>query len=184
MLIPGVSSEHADDIAFTTEAFCGIFAETPLEAASVAEYIDKAVAFCNQQLWGTLNATILVHPASQRDPAVAEALQRAVAQLHYGTVAVNYWAAASYAIGVTTWGAFPGHAQNDIQSGIGVVHNTLMFSRAQKSVLYAPFRAIPVPVWFVSHGTAARAVFRKLTALEANPSPLKVPSIAVTALRG
>jgi acyl-CoA reductase-like NAD-dependent aldehyde dehydrogenase len=184
MLIPGVTPENADDITFTTEAFCGIFAETPLQASSVAEYIDKAVAFCNQQLWGTLNATILVHPASQKDPGVAEAIKRGIAQLRYGSVAVNYWAATSYAIGATTWGAFPGHAVNDIQSGTGVVHNTLMFSRPQKSVLYAPFRALPVPVWFVSHGTAAKIVFRKLTALEANPSPLKVPSIVVTALRG
>jgi hypothetical protein len=115
---------------------------------------------------------------------VAEAIKRGIAQLRYGSVALNYWAAASYAIGATTWGAFPGHAINDIQSGSGVVHNTLMFSRPQKSVLYAPFRALPVPVWFVSHGTAAKTVFRKLTALEANPSPLKVPSIVVAALRG
>jgi acyl-CoA reductase-like NAD-dependent aldehyde dehydrogenase len=184
MLIPGVTPENTNEIAFTTEAFCGIFAETPLKAPSVAEYIDKAVAFCNQQLWGTLNTTILVHPSSQRDPTVAEAVERGIAHLRYGTVAVNYWAAASYAIGVTTWGAFPGHAINDIQSGTGVVHNTLMFSRPQKSVLYAPFRAFPVPVWFVSHGTAAKTVFRKLTAFEADASPLKVPSIVVTALRG
>jgi len=184
MLIPDVEAEHADDIAFTTEAFCGIFAETPVEAASVGEYIDKAVTFCNQSLWGTLNATILVHPASLKDPTVAEAVERAIADLRYGTVAVNYWAATSYAIGATTWGAFPGHAINDIQSGTGVVHNTLMFSRPQKSVLRAPFRAFPIPVWFVSHGKAAGIAFRKLTALEAAPSALKVPSIVITALRG
>jgi hypothetical protein len=73
---------------------------------------------------------------------------------------------------------------NDIQSGTGVVHNTLMFSRPQKAVLRAPFRAFPQPIWFVSHGKAAGIAFRKLTALEAAPSLWKVPSIVVTALRG
>lgn len=111
-------------------------------------------------------------------------MEQAIADLRYGTVAVNYWAATGYAVGITTWGAFPGHALNDIQSGTGVVHNTLMFSRPQKSVLRAPFRAFPVPVWFVTHGAAARNAFRKLTMLEAAPSPLKVPSIIMTALLG
>ncbi len=184
MLIPDVKPEQADDIAFTTEAFCGIFAETALEAGGVVEYLDKAVTFCNQQLWGTLNATILVHPASLKDRAVAEAVDRAISDLRYGTVAVNYWAAAGYLLGTTPWGAFPGHATNDIQSGSGFVHNTLMFSRPQKSVIRAPFRALPVPVWFVSHGKAAGVAFRKLTALEARPSLLKVPSIILAALRG
>jgi acyl-CoA reductase-like NAD-dependent aldehyde dehydrogenase len=184
MLIPGVRPEQSDDIAFTTEAFCGIFAESALDTPITANFIDQAVDFCNQQLWGTLNATILVHPASLKDQAVAEAVERAIANLRYGTVAVNYWAAASYVLGSTTWGAFPGHAMNDIQSGTGVVHNTLMFSRPQKSVLRAPFRAFPPPVWFVSHGKAAGTVFRKLTALEAAPSVGKVPSIVLTALRG
>ncbi len=63
MLIPGVAPEQTDDITFTTEAFCGIFAETPLDAASVPDYIAKAVTFANEQLWGTLNVTLLVHPA-------------------------------------------------------------------------------------------------------------------------
>jgi len=184
MLIPDVKPEQADDIAFTTEAFCGIFAETALEAAGVVEYLDKAVTFCNQQLWGTLNATILVHPASLKDRAVAEAVDRAISDLRYGTVAINYWAAAGYLLGTTPWGAFPGHATNDIQSGSGVVHNTLMFSRPQKSVIRAPFRALPEPVWFASHGKAAGVAFRKLTAMEARPSLLKVPSIVLAALRG
>jgi hypothetical protein len=184
VLIPGVGSSLADDIAFTTEAFCGIFAETALDAPTTGSFIDQAVDFCNRQLWGTLNATILVHPTSLKDRGVAKAFERAIADLRYGTVAVNYWAAASYVLGTTTWGAFPGHAMNDIQSGTGVVHNTLMFSRPQKSVLRAPFRAFPPPIWFVSHGKAARIAFRKLTAFEAAPSLWKVPSIVVTALRG
>ena len=66
----------------------------------------------------------------------------------------------------------------------GVVHNTLMFDRPQKTVMRAPFRSTPTPPWFVTHGRAGRAVFRKLADFEMNPSPGKVPSIVISAIRG
>lgn len=183
-LIPGVDAQNSEDICFTTEAFCGLFAETPLEAGSAVEYIERAVAFCNDQLWGTLNATILVHPKSLKDPQVKEAIKRAVANLRYGNVGVNYWAGSSFVLGVTTWGAFPGHPLYDIQSGTGVVHNNLMFAHPQKSVLRGPFRATPKPPWFVTEGKSGRKLFPQLVAFDAAPSPLKVPGIMWTAIRG
>lgn len=183
-LVAGVDPMRTDDICFTTEAFCGLFAETALDAPSVAEYVDRAVAFCNDDVWGTLNVTLLVHPASLKDPAVAAAVERAVANLRYGTVSVNYWAAGGFTLGSTTWGAYPGHPISDIQSGTGVVHNTLMFSRAQKSVIRAPFRSFPTPPWFALHGRAGRNVFPRLVGIEARPSPLKVPGVLWPAVMG
>ena len=35
--------------------------------------------FCNDKVWGTLSATIIVHPSTMKDPKFAEALDRAVA---------------------------------------------------------------------------------------------------------
>lgn len=183
-LIAGIDPTDQDDICFTTEAFCGLFAETALEADSVADYIDQAVTFANDRIWGTLNATIIVHPRSLNDPAIAEAVQRAVANLRYGSIGVNYWGGISYALGVTTWGAFPGHAITDIQSGTGVVHNSLMFASPQKSVVRAPFRSIPTPPWFVTRGNAACQVFPRLVQFEAAPALWKVPAIVWAALRG
>lgn len=183
-LIPGVDASAVDDICFTTEAFCGLFAETALTATDIPEYIERAVAFCHDTLWGSLNVTLLVHPASLRDAAVRTALDRAVRDLRYGTVAVNYWAAVAFLLGSTPWGAYPGHALNDIQSGTGSVHNTLLFGAAQKAVLRAPFRAVPTPPWFATRGRSATAVFSRLAAFEAGPSPLKVPGIVIPALRG
>ena len=183
-LIADIDPASENDVCFTTEAFCGLFAETALEAASVPEYIDRAVAFANERLWGTLNATIIVHPNSLKDPEIAAAVERAVANLRYGTVGVNYWAGTGFVLGITPWGAFPGHKINDIQSGTGVVHNALMFSRSQKTVLRGPFRSVPIPAWFVTRGRAARKVFSKLVAFEASPSPWKVPGIVWAAVRG
>lgn len=181
-LIAGVDPANTDEICFTTEAFCGLFAETGLEAASIADYIDRAVAFANEQLWGTLNVTLIIHPESMKVPAIAIAVERAITNLRYGTIGINYWAGGSFAIGVTTWGAFPGHSIQNIQSGNGVVHNTLMFSQPQKCVLRAPFTATPTPPWFVTQSAAMNKLFPKLTDFEASPSAWKVPGIIGAAL--
>jgi hypothetical protein len=183
MLIPGLDPAKRDDLCFTTEAFCGVCGETGLAAASVAEYIDRAVAFCNDTLWGTLNATLIVHPASLKDPAVRQAVDRAIAGLRYGTVSVNHWAAVGFGLVVTPWGAFPGHTPQDIRSGTGFVHNTLMFDRIQKTVLRAPFYVWPKPVWFATHRTTHRLA-PKLYDFEAAPSLAKLPGILGLAMRG
>lgn len=182
--VAGVDPVNEEDICFTTEAFCSLFAETALDAASVVEYIDRAVDFANEHLWGTLNATILVHPRSLKDPAIAAAVERAIANLRYGTIGVNYWAGTGFALVAPTWGAFPGHTIDNIQSGTGVVHNTLMFSRPQKTVLRASFRSLPTPPWFVTRGKTARKLFPKLAEMEVAPSMWKVPSILWSAVAG
>ncbi|HVT57101.1 MAG TPA: aldehyde dehydrogenase family protein [Thermoanaerobaculia bacterium] len=182
-LIAGLDPGKEGEICFTTEAFCSLFGEAPIAAASVADYVERAVAFANERLWGTLNASLIVHPAALRDPAVAAAVEKAIADLRYGTVSVNHWAAIGYGLVVTPWGAFPGHTRQDIQSGTGVVHNTLMFSRVEKSVVRAPFRVFPKPVWFLTHRTAHRLTPR-LVRFEAAPSPAKLPAIFSLALRG
>jgi acyl-CoA reductase-like NAD-dependent aldehyde dehydrogenase len=182
-LIPRLDPGARGDICYTTEAFCGLFAETAIAAGSIPEYLERAVAFANESLWGTLNVTLVVPPQAAADPAVGAAVERAIADLRYGTVSINHWAAIGYGLVVTPWGAFPGHTAQDIQSGTGVVHNTLMFSRAQKSVVRAPFHALPKPVWFATHRTAGRLT-PKLVRFEAEPSPAKLPGIFNLALRG
>ena len=151
--------------------------------ATIPEYLERAVAFANNTLWGTLNATLIVPPAALADPEVAAAVEDAIAELRYGTVSVNHWAAIGYGLVVTPWGAYPGHTAQDIQSGTGIVHNTPMFSRVQKSVVRAPFHAHPKPAWFATHRTAARLTPR-LVRFEAEPSPAKLPGIFSLALRG
>ena len=181
--ISGVSTANENDLCFTMEAFCGISCEAPIEAASPAEFVAAATRFANDKIWGTLNVTLLVHPASRRDREVGKAVERAIEDLRYGTVAINHWAAIGYGVIVTPWGAYPGHPRNDIRSGSGWVHNTLMFSRIEKTVFRAPFRVLPKPVWFLTHKTANRLT-SKLGAFEAAPSIAKLPGIFALALRG
>ena len=182
-LIHHLDPTQTDDICFTTESWCGQTSETALSADSVVEYIDKAVEFCNDSTWGTLSAGIFVHPKSMKDPAVAEAVERAIANLRYGSVALNHWPGINYALVTPTWGAFPGHTIDDIRSGRGVVHNTFMFDRPQKSVLRGPFRLWPKPLWFIDNKAAA-TVGRKLTYFNADPSLMRLPGILWASLRG
>ncbi|HTI15446.1 MAG TPA: aldehyde dehydrogenase family protein [Dictyobacter sp.] len=167
--ITNVDAQQSDDICFQTEAFCGLCAETALSSTTIAAYLDQAVEFANQHLWGTLNVTIIVHPRTLADPTVATALERALTNLRYGTVALNCWAGIGFALGTTTWGAYPGHSLFDIQSGNDVVHNTLMFSQVQKTVLRAPFRGFIKPFWFFSRGKLAQIFVPLMIKLYALP---------------
>jgi hypothetical protein len=180
--IRNVPPGHTQDICFNVESFCGQVAETSLTAPSAAAFMDAATAFCNDVVWGTLSATILVSPKTLKDGAVADAVERAVADLRYGAIGVNVWHALAFAIGTTTWGAYPGHPRTDIQSGSGVVGNAAMFDRPQKSVVRGPFRSRPKPPWFAT-ATGSYEVMRRFVAFEANPSVAQIPGLLLSALR-
>jgi acyl-CoA reductase-like NAD-dependent aldehyde dehydrogenase len=183
-LIPDLDPTVDDDIAFTTEAFCGVVGEVALDApTSVPEFLDRAVAFCNDTLWGTLSASILVHPDSLKDPDVAAAVERAIDELRYGSVIVNHWSAVAYAMVSTPWGAYPGAELTDIQSGRGVVHNTYLLERVEKTVVRGPFRTPIKPPWFLSHRTLDK-LGPRLAQLAATGELRHVAGVAVTAARG
>jgi len=137
--IPDVDATNETDICFTREPFMSLFSETALEAEDIVDFIGKAVELANDKLWGTLVATIVVHPASMKDPMVAAAVDRALADLRYGTIVVNNYGGLGVYIQCTPWGAYPGSDIYNVQSGIGFVNNPLMFDRVQKSVVYSDF---------------------------------------------
>ena len=127
--------------------------------------------------------TIIADPRTLRDPETGPAIDNAIADLRYGSIGVNLWHALSFALASTVWGAYPGHATTDIQSGSGFVGNAYLFTHAQKSVVRGPFVAKPAPAWF-STNTNAAIVMRKLLAFEANPSWVKLPGLLRAALKG
>lgn len=182
-LITDLDPAKDDELCFTTEAWCGVTSEVALEAKSAAEYVAKAVSFANDTLWGSLSASIIVNPSSLRDASVASAVEQGIADLRYGSVAVNHWSALSYAFVSTTWGAYPGHPMHDIRSGQGVVHNTYLFDAPEKTVVRGPFKLSPKPTWFYDNATG-HEVGRKLVSFYRAPAWSKVPSIVWSAIRG
>ncbi len=183
MLIGGLSPDAVGDPCYRMEAFCSVTAETTIPGNDVETFLARATTFANDALWGTLNATMIVDPRTMRDPAGRPAVELAIEQLRYGAISLNHWSAIGYGSGVTPWGAFPGHHRTDIGSGIGFVHNPLMFGRPQKSVVRSPFVAWPKPVWFGSHRTAHRLV-PHLVRFEVDQALYRLPAIAFHALRG
>lgn len=180
-LIPDIKPEDGE-YGLTTEAFCGILAETALPGADAESFLRNAVPFANNEVWGTLSCVMLIDGASAK--AAASTLDWAIANLRYGGIGINIWSGLCYGFVSPTWGAFPGHTNEDIRSGRGVVHNTFLFDHPQKSVLKAPFRISPTPAWFADHKTL-HILGRKMTDFEAAPSFFKLlTSIIPTALRG
>ncbi len=88
-----------------------------------------------------------------------------------------------YATVTPPWGAHPSSTLEDIQGGLGWVHNTFMLEGIEKAVLRGPLTVTPKPPWFVTH-KSSHVVAEKMVAMEASPSWLKVPGIAIAALSG
>lgn len=173
----------ARDVAFTTEPFCSIVSETSVGSEDPVEYLERAVEFANGTLWGTLAAHLVVHPRTLADPTTGPAVERAIRKLRYGCVSVNCWAGYAFAFGTTPWGAYPGATLNDIQSGRGFVHNTLMLERVEKCVVRHPVRTYPKPPYFPSH-RSGQVLGRRLTELEGSGRWLALPGIVAAAVQG
>jgi len=179
-VIPDVPPTRGE-YALTNEAFCGVIAEVTLDATTATEFLEKAVPFANDSCWGTLSCVVLVHPATEEEHGAA--VDRAIAELRYGGVGINCWAAMVYGLVSTTWGAFPGHTPRDIQSGTGVVHNSSLLDHPEKSIARAPFRIWPTPAWFADHKNLAR-LGRELVKMEAAPSWGQLFRVAREAMKG
>jgi aldehyde dehydrogenase (NAD(P)+) len=192
-LIVGLDPDSATEPCFMREAFGEVLGVVELPGGDVASYLDNAVSFCNRRLEGTLGANVLAHPATICD--AGDVIDRAVAGLEYGAVGVNVWCAVAFLLAQATWGAYPGHTIEMVGSGIGVVRNSFLFDRPQKTVTRGPFRPfprsflhgelslLPKPPWFVTNRTA-QLTARRAAAFACDPGWRHVPGIFLSALRG
>ncbi|WP_059008950.1 aldehyde dehydrogenase family protein [Streptomyces specialis] len=142
-LLPRLDATDPDEPAFSTEYFGPVLGVTRLPGATAGEFLDNAVDFCNDRLYGTLGAGLIADPATLR--SLGSGLDAAVSRLRYGTVAVNCWVGVGYALPRATWGAYPGHDIHDVGSGIGVVHNALLLDpeQVERTVVRGPFHPLP-----------------------------------------
>ncbi len=180
-LVVDVDPEEIDHLCFKEEAFCAMAATTNLEASDAQSFLKTATQFANDVLWGTLNATIIIDPRTEK--ASKDALEKAVDELRYGSICINHWPALSYGLGSTTWGAYPGHTRDDIQSGVGVVHNTFLLEDVEKTVISGPFKVWPHPPWFVTHKRSVELA-RELVSMTHKPKIMNLVRLISHALRG
>lgn len=169
------------ELALSTEAFCGVLAEVSLDAATATEFLAQSTQFVNDSVWGNLSCVMVIDPKTQRQHR--REFESAIAQLRYGAIGVNVWSGVIYGLPDLTWGAFPENSIEDIRSGLGVVHNAYGFDYPQKSVLYAPFRIRPTPVWFADHRNLLKTA-QRLAALQAAPTWSNATKGIFEALKG
>mmetsp|Transcript_9731 Transcript_9731/g.35647 ORF Transcript_9731/g.35647 Transcript_9731/m.35647 type:complete len:674 (+) Transcript_9731:213-2234(+) len=143
-LLVGVDP-HSDQSFFRSELWCGAAAEVVFDASNVPAFLTAAVEFSNDKLFGNLSCAVFVPPATEK--LYAKEVDNAIADLRYGSICVNGNTQLSFGISKLMWGAFPGNTPEDIQSGVGVSHNTLFFDHPQKSVMRVPWRVYPTPLW-------------------------------------
>ena len=171
----------ADSHLFQEESFVGVFAETTITAADPLSFLHQAVDFANEQMWGTLAAALTVPGDVQQRSA--DEIASAVDRLRYGTVGINLWPGVAFALMSTAWGAFPGANLRDIQSGVGLVHNTYLLDQPEQTVISAPLTIWPKPMWFSTH-RCPEAVARRVIRLYLEPTLWRLPSVLLYALQG
>ncbi|MDJ0347707.1 aldehyde dehydrogenase family protein [Cryobacterium sp. PH29-G1] len=180
----------AEDM-LSTEYFAPVLGVVEIPGTGQA-FLDAAVETVNRDFLGTLGANILALPRTIRQ--LGRGFEQAVARLQYGTIAINAWTGVGFLSAAAPWGAFPGHTLDNVQSGIGVVHNALLLDEVERTVVRGPFRPfprsiahgtwalLPKPPWFIS-ARSGTATARLLTEFAAHPSARRLPRILAAAFR-
>ncbi|KAL4443037.1 hypothetical protein ABPG77_008528 [Micractinium sp. CCAP 211/92] len=151
--LPAYPADPAAEYAFNVEPFAPVLTvvKVPLPEAGPAgsleeAFMQAAVRSANEDLWGSLSCTVLVHP--ETEAKYGPAVQAALDGLRYGCVTVNAWSAAGFLPAAGHWGAYGGDQTiADVGSGLGAVHNSYMFDATRKAVVRLPFvnAAQPMP---------------------------------------
>lgn len=136
---------------FSRESFVCVCAEVPIDADSPEHFVEKAVEFSNETLWGTLACSITLPNEFRRDGQRRLLVQNKLDELRYGAVSINQWSAIVFALMSPPWGGYSGGTLCDPLSGIGWVHNSFMLTDIDKTVLDAPLNVFPKPVWSPTH---------------------------------
>lgn len=170
-----------EPLLFQEESFACVFGETSIGAQTPSEFLMQAVDFANNAMWGTLSAALSAPDEFQR--ASSGELDRAVDELRYGTVGINIWPGVAFALMSTPWGAFPDSGLQDIQSGVGTVHNTYLLEYPEKTILRAPLSFRPKPLWFSTH-RCPESLARALIKLTIRPGVGRLLPVLLNALRG
>ncbi|GAA1862581.1 aldehyde dehydrogenase family protein [Brevibacterium marinum] len=200
-LLVSIDSDEAEEVE-TTEYFAAVLGVRAITVGSRAQedsqspravaFLQLAVDYANDRLAGTLGANVVIAPNDRK--VLGSKFDAEIERLHFGAIGINVWTGLAFLTSTATWGAFPGHTLDDVQSGIGVVHNGLLIPHTERTVISGPFRPFPrsvvggefslfpKPPWFVTARSAARTG-QALTKFAAAPSWAKLPGIFFHAFR-
>lgn len=188
-LISGLDSSkfNRESHGACTEMFGAVLTEIPLKlegegALLATDFLPAAVKTCTDVVWGTLCCSIIIPPKVYK--AIPDVCEEAINGLKYGSVAVNAPTSLLYGLSRGTWGGCAGTATPaDIQSGNGFVHNTMLYSNAEKTVIRAPFHQVYTPVWMHDNRNL-EPISKKLLDFWKSPSAFTCFALVAAGLRG
>ncbi len=163
------------------ESFACVCGELVVDSESEDGFLSQVQNIFNQDIWGTLAASLTVPNAFRRKHALL--LDETLRKLQYGTIGINQWTAISFALMSPPWGGFPGANIANIQSGIGFVHNTFLLNQPEKTILSAPLKMHPKPIWYSTHRQPEKVSWDLLD-LYVHSSALKLPKLFWHAFTG
>jgi hypothetical protein len=181
MLKTGLKPEEA---ATQDENWCGVLQEISLPDCNgdAGAFMKAAVDFANNKCWGTLSCGVIIHPATQK--AYKREFDDAIADLRYGTVAINVPTFIGFTVTKLPWGGFPGASSPaDVGSGDAKVHNTTFLDHPQKGVIKGAWKMHPTPVWFPSNRHLEEVV-RLALPFYANPTLKNMLPVMPAAMKG
>ncbi len=174
-LIPNIPVTP-NEYALNFEAFCGVLGVVELDTKTTEEFLIQCVETCNKSIWGNLSCTFIIDEKTQKTHKVQ--VKNALSHLKYGSIGVNCWAAVSYGLFGTTWGAFP---EKDVKSGTGVINNGYFFDFPEKSIIRSPFKPLLKPIWFHDHKNLVK-VAKNLVNFEYSQSFTDFCKLTISAL--
>lgn len=126
-----VNSEYA----LKNEAFTPVLIVATVRGSTTRDdFMAQAVEAANKYMYGSLSCTVIAPSSADGLPMV----EKAVADLQYGAIAVNAWAGSAYLTFPLAWGGFPGETLDAVESGIGKVVNGYLLPHIEKAVLRTP----------------------------------------------
>lgn len=187
-------AEGDSDWLAQTEVFTSALGVMHIEAKDAETYMIEAIKWANDTLYGTLGGNIIIHPATIRAMG-RKRFEEIIAEFRYGAIAINAWSGLAFLVTACPWGGFAGATLQNVQSGVGTVHNTFMLENVERTLIEAPFRPfprnllsggmslLPRPPWFVSN-KRQHHIGHLLTRFQHKPSWFKLPRIFFHALLG
>lgn len=163
------------------ESFTCVCGELALDSDNEQNFLGQVQDIFNQDIWGTLAASLTIPTAFRRKHSGL--LDETLRNLQYGTIGINQWTAISFALMSPPWGGFPRANLRNIQSGIGFVHNTFLLNHPEKTILTAPLRMHPKPIWYSTHRQPEKVSWDLLD-LYLDSSALRLPKLLWHAVTG
>ncbi|MGK7394285.1 MAG: aldehyde dehydrogenase family protein [Candidatus Cyclobacteriaceae bacterium M3_2C_046] len=192
-LITDLDPQNDQEYLFREEVFAPVYGVVCLPGDSLPDYLDQAIYFCNEKLFGSLGANIIGHPQTLKDHEAV--IDQTLEDLKYGSIGLNVWNAVAFLLPYTPWGAYPVEQFNQIESGQGKVHNAFFLEGTEKTVVkgsfypfprsfvHMDFTMLPKPAWFVTNKNSLE-INKKVALFTIDQDWKRLPGLNLAAMKG